>query len=97
MKALPKGQYIKHYRYGFGVITDSTDEGTSIDFELHGSKNFVTSLLVVELSPLTPPKQFRDKWIQTVPANRPLRKMAARTRTPKYERPPAPEPAEESA
>ena len=70
MNALPRGQYIKHYRYGFGVITESNEEGTSIEFEQHGSKKFVTSLMVVELSHRTPPKEFRAKWIKTVAAPR---------------------------
>ena len=78
MNALPQGQYIKHYRYGFGVITESNDEGTSIEFELHGSKKFVTSLMVVELSHLTPPKGFRAKWVKTEPAARPARRVASR-------------------
>ena len=78
MKALPRGQYVKHYRYGFGLITESNDEGTSIEFELHGSKRFVTSLMVVELSDLTPPKQFRAKWIKTESASRSARKGGAR-------------------
>jgi len=79
LKVLPQGQYVKHYRYGFGVISQSNDEATSIDFELHGSKNFVTSLLVVELSNLTPPKRFRAKWVKTVAASpqRPARRTAA--------------------
>jgi hypothetical protein len=76
LKALPQGQYIKHYRYGFGVITASDDEGTSIEFEQHGSKKFVTSLMVVELSDLTPPKGFRAKWVKTAPAPRPVRKVS---------------------
>ena len=65
MTALPKGQYIRHYRYGFGVITESDDEGTSIEFESRGTKKFVTKLMVVELSDLTPPAQFRSKWVKT--------------------------------
>jgi hypothetical protein len=65
MTALPKGQYVKHYRYGFGVITESDDEGTSIEFELGGTKKFVTKLMVVELSDLTPPERFRAKWVKT--------------------------------
>jgi hypothetical protein len=80
VKALPQGQYVKHYRYGFGLITESNDEGTSIEFELHGSKRFVTSLMVVELSHLTPPKQFRAKWIKTEPAPRAARKTVSRRR-----------------
>lgn len=78
MNALPQGQYVKHYRYGFGVITESNDEGTSIEFELHGSKKFVTSLMVVELSHLTPPKGFRSKWVKTEPAARPARRAPSR-------------------
>jgi hypothetical protein len=70
VNALPQGQYVKHYRYGFGVITESNDEGTSIEFETHGSKKFVTSLMEVELSHLTPPKPFRSKWVKSVPAPR---------------------------
>jgi hypothetical protein len=81
VKALPQGQYVKHYRYGFGLITESNDEGTSIEFELHGSKKFVTRLMVVELSHLTPPKQFRAKWIKTEPAPRSARKTVARRHT----------------
>ena len=78
MNALPQGQYVKHYRYGFGVITESDEEGTSIEFELHGQKKFVTSLMVVELSHLTPPKGFRSKWVKTAPPEGPTRRVAAR-------------------
>jgi hypothetical protein len=67
MTALPKGQYVRHYRYGFGIITESDDEGTSIEFESQGTKKFVTKLMVVELSDLTPPAQFRSKWVKTSP------------------------------
>jgi hypothetical protein len=68
MTALPKGQYIKHYRYGFGVVTESDDQVTAIEFELRGTKKFVTRLMVVELSDFTPPEPFRAKWVKTAPA-----------------------------
>jgi hypothetical protein len=61
MKAIPEGQYIKHYRYGMGVVTESDDRQTSIDFDVHGLKRFVTTLMVVELSELTPPSRVRAK------------------------------------
>ncbi len=61
MKALPEGQYVKHYRYGIGVVTESDDRQTSIDFDVHGLKRFVTTLMVVELSDLTPPPRVRAK------------------------------------
>jgi hypothetical protein len=61
MKAIPEGQYVKHYRYGMGVVTESDDSQTSIDFDLHGLRRFVTTLMVVELSSLTPPPRVRAK------------------------------------
>jgi hypothetical protein len=61
MKMIPEGQYVKHYRYGMGVVTESDTRQTSIDFDLHGLKRFVTTLMVVELSDLTPPPRVRAK------------------------------------
>ena len=61
MKALTEGLYIKHFQYGLGVVTDSDSERTSIDFDLHGLKKFVTSMMVVEPAEGTPPKRSRSK------------------------------------
>jgi len=61
MKALAEGLYVKHFQYGCGVITESDAERTSIDFDLHGVKKFVTSLMVVEPAEGTPPKRSRAK------------------------------------
>jgi hypothetical protein len=61
LKALAEGLYIKHSQYGLGVITDSDSERTSIDFDLHGLKKFVTSIMVVEPAEGTPPKRSRAK------------------------------------
>jgi hypothetical protein len=61
MNVIPEGQYVKHYRYGMGVVTESDTRQTSIDFDLHGLRRFVTTLMVVELSNLTPPPQVRAK------------------------------------
>ena len=70
MKALQEGTYIKHFQYGLGVITESDAERTSIDFDLHGMKKFVTSIMVVELAEGTPPKRSkrRKKVATAVPA-----------------------------
>ncbi|HXZ12119.1 MAG TPA: hypothetical protein VEG64_06980 [Candidatus Sulfotelmatobacter sp.] len=57
MKALQEGAYIKHFQYGLGVITESDAERTSIDFDLHGVKKFITSIIVVEPAEGTPPKR----------------------------------------
>jgi hypothetical protein len=61
LKALAEGLYIKHFQYGLGVVTDSDAERTSIDFDLHGPKKFVTSIMVVEPAEGTPPKRSRSK------------------------------------
>ena len=61
MKALQEGTYIKHFQYGLGVITASDAERTSIDFDLHGMKKFVTSIMVVELAEGTPPKRSKRR------------------------------------
>ena len=57
MKALQEGAYIKHFQYGLGVVTESDADRTSIDFDLHGLKKFVTSIMVVEPAEGTPPKR----------------------------------------
>lgn len=72
MKALPEGQYIKHFQYGLGVITESDNDRTSIDFDLHGMKKFVTSIMVVELAEGTPPKRKRAKRAKKAVAAAPL-------------------------
>ena len=68
MKALAEGLYIKHFQYGLGVVTDSDSERTSIDFDLHGLKKFVTSIMVVEPAEGTPPKRSRAKRKKKVTA-----------------------------
>lgn len=68
MKALAEGLYIKHFQYGLGVVTDSDSERTSIDFDLHGLKKFVTSIMIVELAEGTPPRRSRAKRKKKVTA-----------------------------
>lgn len=61
MKALEEGQYVKHFQYGCGVVTESDADRTTIDFDLHGLKKFVTSIMVVDPAEGTPPKRPRSK------------------------------------
>jgi hypothetical protein len=61
LENLSAGQYIKHFQYGCGVITESRSDRTTIDFDTHGIKIFVTSLMVVEFAEGTPPKRRRAK------------------------------------
>jgi hypothetical protein len=59
LKALQKGAYIKHFQYGLGVVTESDADRTSIDFDLHGPKRFVTTIMVVEFAEGAPPPRRR--------------------------------------
>jgi hypothetical protein len=72
LKGLSEGKYIKHFQYGLGVITQTDADRTSIDFDIHGMKKFVTSLMVVEPAEGTPPKRKRasrrKKAVATTPA-----------------------------
>ena len=68
MKALEEGAYIKHFQYGLGVVTESNSDRTSIDFDLHGMKKFVTSIMVVDPAEGTPPKRRRAKKIKKLAA-----------------------------
>ena len=49
MQVLKKRQYLSHNQYGRGVVSESNAERTTIDFELHGVKKFVTDLMQCEL------------------------------------------------
>jgi hypothetical protein len=64
LKALEEGAYIKHFQYGLGVVTESNSDRTSIDFDLHGLKKFVTSIMVVDIAEGTPPKRRRTRKIK---------------------------------
>lgn len=61
MAIIETGQYIKHFQYGCGVIVKRDSERTTIDFDTHGTKLFVTSLMVIEPAEGVPPKRRRAK------------------------------------
>jgi hypothetical protein len=63
---LSTGQYIKHFQYGCGVNTEFRADRTTIDFDAHGTKIFVTSLMVVEPAEGLPPKRRRAKRVKAV-------------------------------
>ena len=67
MQAMAEGQTIKHEVYGLGVVTASDGERTSVDFDDHGTKLFVTSIMTAELigeAPATPPKTKRRSGLR---------------------------------
>jgi hypothetical protein len=49
VQVLVEGQTIRHQQYGNGIVTESNTERTTIDFDDHGLKKFVTSMWVAEL------------------------------------------------
>jgi hypothetical protein len=49
VQILAEGQAVRHDQYGMGVVTESNTERTTIDFDNHGVKKFVTSIWVAEL------------------------------------------------
>lgn len=53
--AYEEGLQVKHEQYGVGTILASDEERTSIDFIEHGTKKFVTSMVVLEITEEQPP------------------------------------------
>jgi hypothetical protein len=81
MQILRQSQYVKHDQYGLGVVTDSNAERTTIDFDLHGLKKFVTQLMVVEVlagqAPAKPAQSRSRKLGAKLAARRPKATAAA--------------------
>jgi hypothetical protein len=71
MQPLQQGQYVKHFQYGPGVVTQSGTERTSIDFPLHGPKKFATKIMVVELTDEAPPAKPRPARRRRAPVQIP--------------------------
>lgn len=68
MQVMQEGQTVKHETYGLGIVTASDQERTTIDFDDHGTKMFVTSIMTAELigeAPATPPKTKRRRKAST--------------------------------
>ena len=78
---MQEGQTIKHEVYGLGIVTSSDQDRTAVDFDDHGPKLFVTSMMNAELigeAPATPPKtKRRRKLTPAAKAARAAKKAAA--------------------
>ena len=61
MQVLSTGQQIKHQQYGLGVVEESDSERTRVEFDDHGKKLFVTSLMTAELIGEAPANPTRSK------------------------------------
>jgi hypothetical protein len=73
MQVLRQSQCVKHAQYGVGFVTESNAERTTIDFDDHGTKKFVTSMMTVELlageAPAKPASKRRKKAVVAAPAH----------------------------
>jgi hypothetical protein len=63
VQVMAEGQTVKHETYGLGIVTASDQERTAIDFDDHGPKLFVTSIMVAELigEAPAPPQGFHGR------------------------------------
>lgn len=72
MQILRQSQCVKQAQYGIGYVTESNAERTTIEFDSHGKKKFVTGLMVVELlageAPAKPATKRRKKSTAIAPA-----------------------------
>jgi hypothetical protein len=65
VQVLEEGQTVRHEQYGIGTVTESNTERTTIEFDNHGMKKFVTSIWTAEV-------------ISEAPTQRPARRRARR-------------------
>lgn len=49
MQILDAGQTVRHGQYGVGTVTESDSERTTVEFDDHGMKKFVTSIWSAEV------------------------------------------------
>jgi len=59
VQSLVEGRFVRHAKYGLGVVAQSGPERTSIDFHLHGPKKSATRFMTVELTDEAPPSKPR--------------------------------------
>ncbi|HLW44413.1 MAG TPA: hypothetical protein VKS00_07980 [Candidatus Acidoferrales bacterium] len=49
MQVLDAGQTVRHTQYGVGTVTESDNDRTTVEFDDHGMKKFVTSIWSAEV------------------------------------------------
>lgn len=49
MQVLDAGQTVRHVQYGVGTVTESDSDRTTVEFDDHGMKRFVTSIWSAEV------------------------------------------------
>ena len=59
MKSIPVSSRVNHQKYGLGVISEVDPQYTTIEFDNHGKKKFVTDIVSLDSSDEPPPKRRR--------------------------------------
>jgi len=59
MKSMAVSSRVVHEKYGLGVITEVDPQYTTITFDEHGKKKFVTEIVTLKGSDEPPPKRRR--------------------------------------
>ncbi len=59
MKGFDKGDRVVHAQYGAGTLTDVNEHHTVIDFDEHGIRKFVTSIVILERTAIPAPERRR--------------------------------------
>ncbi len=74
MRLFAKGDRVTQPQYGSGTITDVNEHHTVIDFDEHGSRTFVTSMVTLEASETPAPARgksgSRSKGTKKAPRKR---------------------------
>jgi alpha-acetolactate decarboxylase len=60
-KEFAVGQAVEHSTYGLGTISSIDADRTTIDFEAHGTKKFVTSIVKLQASDKVPQARTRRR------------------------------------
>ena len=53
------GQYVRHTKYGNGIIVERDDDRTTVDFDTAGVRKFVTAMASFEIAEGEAPKKKR--------------------------------------
>ena len=54
------GQYVRHLKYGNGIIVERDDDRTTVDFDTAGLRKFVTGIASFEMAEGEAPKKKRS-------------------------------------
>jgi len=57
MEVFVEGQQIKHQLFGLGRVTEADADRTTVEFEGHGVKKFVTSMMKAEVIGMAPKRK----------------------------------------